>query len=144
MASFGGTRFGNASFGGSGFLNAGIGSGVSLFPNLLGSLFNIGSTFFGGPGVLAANALSLAVRLFVSGIEAGGAGQGDFSGGDAGPRQAGLGGSFALQGGPIGAACGAGPSPMAEGSAWGGYCGPYAYQPFGSGSISTGYFSAPR
>ena len=96
------TGFGT-SFGGSGIFNAGIGSGLSLFPNLLGSFLNVGTSLFGGPGVLAANALSLAVRLFVSGIEANGTGQGDFSGGDAGYGQAGFGGNFGMQAASAGA-----------------------------------------
>lgn len=138
---FGDSGFGNSSFGGSNFLNSGIGSGVSLFPNLLGGFLNIGTSLFGGPGVLAANALSLAVRLFVSGIEASGAGQGDVSSGEAGYGQAGYGGSFGLQAGPVvPAACGApilasGPMPAT-------FCQPYAYQPFGWGSVA--YFGAPR
>src|ERR1700722_11081029 len=152
MTNFGGTHFGdsrlgdsgfgNSSFGGSGFLTAGIGSGVSVFPNLLDGFLNIGTTLFGGPGDLAANALSVAVRLFVSGIEASGAGQGDFSGGDVGPRQPGFGGNFGLQAGSVDAACGPRPSPLAEGTAWGGYCGPTASQSFGSTSI--GDFGGPR
>jgi hypothetical protein len=143
---FGGSRygdsgFGNSSLGGSSFLNSGIGSGLSIFPNLLGGFLNIGTSFFGGPGVLAANALSLAVRLFVSGIEASGAGQGDVSGGGAGYGQGGYGGNFGLQADPVvPPACGV--PIVAPGLMPGTFCQPYAYQPYGWGSI--GYFGAPR
>ena len=138
---FGDFGFGNSSFGGSGLFSAGIGSGLSLVPNLLGGFLNLGTTLFGGPGGLAANALSLAVRLFVSGIEAGGNDQGGYNGGGAGIEQAGIGGSFGLQAARGGPAC----SPHAQlwvaGPAPAGYCGSFMTQPFGSSSI--GYFGAP-
>lgn len=139
---FGYSGFGNSSFGGSGFFNAGIGSGLSLFPNLLGGFLNIGTSLFGGPAVLAANALSVAVQLFVSGIEASGTGQGNFLGGDAGFGQNGFGGSFGPQVAPVAPACGPGNPLFAAGPAWGAFCQPYAYQPFGLNSV--GYFAAPR
>ncbi len=133
---FGGSGFGNSTLGGSGIFNAGIGSGLSLFPNLLGGFLNVGTSLFGGPGVLAANALSLAVRLFVSGIEANGTGQGDFSGGDASYGQAGFGGNFGMQAASAGApTCAPGEPAFAPGAASGGFCQPYVYQPFGWGSV---------
>jgi hypothetical protein len=93
--------------------------------------------------VLAANALSLAVRLFVSGIEANGNGQGDFSGGNAAYGQAGFGGNYGMQAASIGApGCAPGVPGFAPGQNWGGFCQPYAYQPFGWSSV--GYFGPAR
>jgi hypothetical protein len=142
VSGFGGSDFGNSSFGGSGFSNSGIGSGLSLIPNLLGSFLGLGTSVFGGPGLLGANALSLAVRLFVSGISAGGNGQSDFAGGDGGYGQGGSGGDFGLGAAPVWPACGPvaplwGPAPAS-----GMYCGPSAYQPYGWSSI--GYLGGPR
>ena len=142
VSGFGSSDFGNSSFGRSGFSGSGIGSGVSLIPNLLGGLLNLGTSFFGGPAVLGANALSLAVRLFVSGIGASGIGQGGFSGGDAGFGQGGYSGNFGLEAAPVWPACGPGAPVWAPGPAAGVYCRSYAYQPFGWSSI--GYLGGPR
>ena len=139
---FGDFGFGNSSFGGSGLSSAGIGSGLSLVPNLLGSFLNLGTGLFGGPGVLAANALSLAVRLFVSGIEAGGNDEGGYDGGGAGFEQAGMGGSFGFEAPRVAPACSPNAQLWLAGPAPAGYCGSYMAQPFGSSSI--GYFGAPR
>ena len=143
IANFGDSRFaasgfrgsdrGNSSFGGSGFSNSTIGSGVSLFPNLLGGLLNVGTSMFGGPGLLAANALSLAVRLFVSGLGANGFGQGDTAGGEAGVGPGGFGGNFGFEAAPVWPACGPTANDWGPGPAWGGSCAPAPnlYQPFG-------------
>ncbi len=142
VAGFGFSNFGNSSFGGSGFSNSGFGSGVSLIPNLLGGLLNLGTSVFGGHGLLVADALSLAVRLFVSGLGSSVSGQSGFAGGDAGFGQSGFAGNFGLGAAPVWPACGPGAPLWAPGPASGGYCGPYAYQLFGWSSI--GYLSGPR
>jgi hypothetical protein len=102
----------------------------------------LGTSGFGGPGFLAANALSLAVRLFVSGIGANGFGQGDSAGGDIGYGQSGFSGNFDLEAAPVWPACVPGAPVWAPNPAPGVYCGPYAYQPFGWSPM--GYLGAPR
>jgi hypothetical protein len=141
LSGFGASNFGNSSFTGSGFSNSGIGSGVSLIPNLFGGLLNLGTSLLGARGILGANALSLAVRLFVSAIGATGFGQGGSAGGDIGFGQGGYGGNFGLEAAPVWPACVPGAPLWAPGPAAGVYCGPYAYQPYGWSSI--GYLSSP-
>ena len=141
VSGFGGSDFGNSSFGRSGFSNSGMGSGVSLIPNLFGGLLNLGTSFFGGRGILGANALSLAVRLFVSAIGATGFGQGGSASGDFGFGQNGFSGNFGLEAAPVWPACGPGAPLWAPGPAAVAYCGPYAYQPYGWSSI--GYLGGP-
>jgi hypothetical protein len=109
---------------------------------LLGSFLSLGTGVFGGHGFLAANALSLAVRLFVSAIGAGGSGQGGFDGSGSGFAQNGFGGGFALQAAPVWPACGPGAPLWATGPAPGVYCGPYASQSFGWNTNI--YGSGPR
>jgi hypothetical protein len=140
MGNFGDSRFGssnlgNSSFGHSGFSNSGIGSGVSLIPSLLGGFLNLGTSGFGGQGILAANALSLAVRLFVSAIGATDFGQGASAGGDFGFGQGGFGGNSGLESAPVWPACAPGAPFWPPRPASGVYCGPYAYQPFGWSSV---------
>jgi len=141
LSGFGASNFGNSTFGRSGFSNSGIGSGVSLIPNLFGGLLNLGTSLFGGRGILGANALSLAVRLFVSAIGATGFGQGGSAGDDIGFGQGGISGNFGLQAAPAWPACVPGAPLWAPGPAAVGYCAPYAYQPYGWSSI--GYLSGP-
>lgn len=141
MANFGGSRFaasgfgasdfGNSSFGSLGFSNSGIGSGVSLFPSLLGGFLNLGTSVFGGHGILAVDALSLAVRLFVSAVGASGFGQGGSSGGDFGFGQGTFNGNFSFEAAPAWPACGPGAPLWSPGPPSGVYCGPLAYRPFG-------------
>ena len=142
VSGFGASDFGNGGFGNSGFSNSGIGSGLSLIPNLFGGLLNLGTTIFGGHGLLAADAISLAVRLFVSAVGANGFGQGGSNGGDIGFGQGGYGGNFGLGAAPVWPACGPGAPLWAPSPAPGVYCGPYSYQPFGWGGI--GYVGGPR
>lgn len=152
MSNFGGARFGGSGFGSSdfrssgfgnaGFFNSGIGSGASLIPNLFGDLFNLGTSFIGGRAILAANALSLAVRLFVSAIGATGFGQGGSASGDIGFGQGGFNGNFGLEAAPVWPACSTAP-PFGElAPASGVFCGPNLYQPSGWGSAS--YVGGPR
>jgi hypothetical protein len=96
---------------------------------------------FGGPGFLAANAISLAARLFIAGIGSSGMGQVSFGGGVTGFGQGGFAGGFALQAAPVSQACGFGPGYWGAGPAYWGACGPYAYQPFGW--PAAGYISGP-
>jgi hypothetical protein len=138
----GNSGFGNASFGRSGFSNSGVGSGVSLIPNLLSGFLSLGTSVFGGQGLLGANALSLAVRLFVSGIGAAGFGQGGSNDGDVGLGQGGFEGNFGFQATPVWPACDPARPFWASVPAPGVYCGPYAYQPFGWSS--NGYLGDPR
>jgi hypothetical protein len=143
MANFGGSRFGASGFGGSDIgTSSGIGSGVSLLPSLLGGFLNLGTLGFGGQGVLGANALSLAVQLFVSAIGSTGFGQGADSGGDPGFGQSGFGGNFGLEAAPVWPTCDPGAPVWTATPESGVYCGPHAYQPFGWGSI--GYPGSPR
>jgi hypothetical protein len=142
VSGFGGSEFGNSSSGQPGFSNSFIGSGVSLIPNLLGGFFNLGTSGFGGQGILAANALSLAVRLFVSALGATGFGQGDSAGGDAGYGTNGFSGNFGVEAAPVWPACGPvlplwAPSPTPSL-----YRGPYPNEPFGWTSL--GYVGGPR
>ena len=141
VSGFGNSDFGNSSFGGSGFSNSGIGSGVSLIPNLLGGFFGLGTSVFGGRGILGANALSFAVRLFVSAIGASGFGQGGATGDNAGMGQSGFSGNFGLEDAPVWPACGAGGPLWAPVPPPGVYCGPYAYQALPWNPVS--YFSGP-
>jgi hypothetical protein len=141
VSAFGSSDFGNSSFGRSGFSNSGIGSGLSLIPSLLGGFLNLGTSVFGGQGILGANALSLAVRLFVSAIGATGSDQGGFANGDTGFGQGGFGGNFGLEASPVWPPCGPSAPLWTTGSTSGGYCAPFAYQPFGWTSI--GYLSGP-
>jgi hypothetical protein len=142
VSGLGASGFGNPGFGSPGFSNSGIGSGLSLIPNLFGGLLNLGTTIFGGHGLLAADAISLAVRLFVSAIGANGFGQSGSAGGDIGLGPGGFGGNFAFGTAPVWPACGSGAPLWAPGPSSGGYCAPYAYQPFGWSSI--GYSGASR
>jgi len=125
-----------------GFSNSGIGSGLSLIPNLFGGLLNLGTTIFGGHSLLAADAISLAVRLFVSAVGANGFGQGGSAGGNTGFGQSGFGGNFGFEAAPAWPTCAPGAPLWAQSPAPGVYCGPYAYQPFGWSSI--GYSGGPR
>jgi hypothetical protein len=99
-SNFGGVGFGYASIYDSGLSNGnfggGLGEGLSLFPNLLNSFLSFGAPAIGGPGALAANALSLAVRLFVSAASAGESGQDSYAGIDNGFAAGGLGGTFGV------------------------------------------------
>ena len=142
VSGFGASDFGSPGFGSSGFSNSGLGSGVSLIPNLFGGFLNLGASVFGGRGILGANALSLAVRLFVSAIGATGFGQGESAGGDFGFGQGGFTGNFGLAAAPVWPACGPGAPLWAPSPAAIAYCGPYAYQPYGWSSI--GYLGDPR
>jgi hypothetical protein len=142
VSGFGGSDFGGPSFGSFGFSNSGIGSGLSLIPNLFGGLLNLGTTIFGGHGLLAADAISLAVRLFVSAVGANGFGQGGSAGGDIGFGQGGFNGNFGFGAAPAWPTCGPSAPLWAPGPPSGAYCGPYAYQPFGWSSI--GYSGSPR
>jgi hypothetical protein len=143
VTGFGGSAFANSSFGSAGLFGSGIGpgigSGLSLLPNLLGSFLGVGRSFFGGPGMLAANALSLAVRLFVSGIGAAQSNQGGFDSGDAGEPRDAFGLNYGVGAVPVAPAC------ALAGPQWapGFYCGPsvYAFQPYGSNSF--GYLRQP-
>jgi hypothetical protein len=139
---FGGSDFGNSSFGQTGFSNSFIGSGVSLIPNLLGGFLNLGTSGFGGQGILAANALSLAVRLFVSALGAKGFGQGDSAGGDAGYGTNGFSGNFGVEAAPMWPACGPASPLWAPSPTPSLYCGPYPNEPFGWTSL--GYVGGPR
>lgn len=105
---------------------------MALFPGMFNGLLGLGTTIFGGHGVLGVDALSLAVQLFVSAIGSSDFGQGgggaDY--GDSGFGQSGFVGNFGFGGYPARPACSAGaplwaPSPV-EGS-----CGPYRYRSFG-------------
>jgi hypothetical protein len=131
VSGFGGSDFEQSSFGGSGLSSSFIGSGASLIPNLLGGFLNVGTSIFGGPGLLAANALSLAVRLFVSGLGANGFGQGDAAGSNADVAPGGFGGNFGFEAFPVRPACGPMANYWGTAPAWSGYCTPYAYRPFG-------------
>jgi hypothetical protein len=142
VSGFGGSDFGNSSFGQSGFSNSFIGSGVSLIPGLLGGFFSLGTSGFGGQGILAANALSLAVRLFVSALGATGIGQGDSAGGDVGYGPNGFRGNFGLEAAPVSPVCGPGAPLWAPSPTPGVYCGPYAVEPLGWGSL--GNLGGPR
>jgi hypothetical protein len=142
VSGFGGSDFGNSSFGSSGFSNSFIGSGGSLIPSLLGGFLNLGTSGFGGQGILAANALSLAVRLFVSALGATGFGQGDSAGGDVGYGPSGFSGNFGLEAAPVWPPCGPGAPLWAPSPTPGVYCGSYAYEPFGWTSL--GYLGGPR
>jgi hypothetical protein len=113
---------------------------VSLIPNLLGGFLGLGTSGFGGPGFLAANALSLAVRLFVSAIGSNGFGQGDSAGSDTGFGASGYSGNFGLETAPVWPACVPGAPVWLPNPAPGVYCGPYEYQPLGWNSI--GYLGA--
>ena len=140
-SSFGNFGFGNSAFGASGFSNSGIGSGVSLFPNLLGGFLGLGTFGMRGPGLLGANALSLAVQLFVSAIGSNGFGQGDSAGGDTGFGPSGFSGNFGYEATPVWPACGPSAPLWAPGPAPVAYCGPYMYRPYGWSS--TGYAGSP-
>jgi hypothetical protein len=142
VSGFGGSDFGNSSFGRSGSSNSFIGSGGSLIPSLLGGFFNFGASGFGGQGILAANALSLAVRLFVSALGATGFGQGDSTGGDIGNGPNGFSGNFSLDAAPVSPACGPRAPLWAPSPTLGVYCGPYEYELFGRTSL--GYLGGPR
>jgi hypothetical protein len=134
FSAFGGSSFGNASFGGLGFSGSFGGSGASLLPNLLGSFLNVGTSIFGSPGLLAANALSLAVRLFVSGLGASGIGQNGAVGGDVGFAPGGFAGNFGVAAFPIRPVCSPAANNWGPAPTLGGYCAPYAYRPFGWGA----------
>jgi hypothetical protein len=102
----------------------------------------VGTSMFGGPGLLAANALSLAVRLFVSGLGANGFGQGDTAGSEAGFGQGGFGGNFGLEAAPVWPACGPTANYWGPGPAWGGPCAPNVSRP--SGWNANVYLGDPR
>jgi hypothetical protein len=139
---FGGGNFANASIG-SGFGGGGIGAGLSLIPNLLSGFLNGGASLFGGPGALAANAISLAVRLFVSSISSGDSAQGGYGGGDAESGSNGFSGNFGFAAAPVWPACGPGATLWTASPAPATYCGrsAYAYRPFGWSS--PGYSAGP-
>jgi hypothetical protein len=139
---YGGSSFGNSTFANSGFSNSGIASSLSLFPNLLGSFLGLGTLGFRGPGLLAANALSLAVQLFVSAIGSNGFGQGDSAGADAGFGTAGFSGNFGYEAASVWPTCVPSaplwpPSPTPPV-----YCAPSALRPYGWSA--TGYLGIPR
>jgi hypothetical protein len=115
---------------------------VSLFPNLLGGFLGLGTFGVRGPGLFAANALSLAVQLFVSAIGSSGFGQGDSASGDTGFGPSGFGGNFGYEAAPVWPACGPNEQAWAPSPAPFVSCGPYAFQPYGWSS--TGYVGGPR
>jgi hypothetical protein len=135
--------FGNSVDGISSFSNSLIGSNVSLIPNLLlGGLLRLGTSVFGGGGILGGSALSFAARSFGLGLASNGFNQGGFAGGEFGIGRGGFSWDFGFQEAPVCPARGAGASFWGPGSAWSGYCGPYPYYPLGwSGS---GYFGNSR
>ncbi len=150
MPNFGSSRFRNAGFGGfdsgnsgfdrSGFSNSFAGSDVSLIPNLLfGGLLHVGTSLFGGPGILGANVLALAASSIVSGLVSNGFSQDGFSGGDTGfgPGEFGSGPGFGAV--PLWSTCGGGVNFGGPAWALSGYCGRYAYHPSAwSGGVSFG------
>jgi hypothetical protein len=141
ISGFGSSDFGNSAFGRSGFSNSFIGSNVSLIPSLLfGGLLRLGTSAFGGWGLLGESALSFAARSFSSVLGLNGFGQGGFASGDFG--RGGFGWNFGFDEAPVWPACGAGASFGRPGWAWSGYCGTYPYDPLGGSGI--GYFGDPR
>jgi hypothetical protein len=150
MANFGNPRFGNAGlgtvdsgnsgFGQSSFSSSLIGSDLSLVPNLLFSgLLRVGTSVFGGPGILGVNVLALAASSIVSGLVSNGFGQGGFAGSNAGFVPGGFGWGLGFEAVPVGPACDAGVSFGRPAWAWSGYCVPYSTYPLGwSGSGSFG------
>jgi hypothetical protein len=128
---FGGFDFGNSGFGHSGFSSSFFGSGLSLIPNLLfGGLFGAGPSLFGGPGMLAANVISLAASSIIS-LASNGSDQGGFTGDYTGIAPGGFGSGFGFAAAPVVPACGVGVSFGAPGWAWREYCGPYLTYPLG-------------
>lgn len=108
-----------------------------MFPGLFNGLLGLGTTAFGGHGFLAADALSLAVRLFVSALGSSDFGQGGGGAnyGDMGVGQSGFVSNFGFGTYPVWAACGPGAPLWAPPPTQGSYCGPYAYRPFGWNSF---------
>jgi hypothetical protein len=137
---FGTVDFASSSFGGSGygdlgFSNSLLGSGLSLFPNLLiGSLLHLGTAALGGGGmlaggVLAGNAISLAAQWLGSGLGSNGFGQDDSADVGFGYNPGGFGIGFGFAPALVSPACSAVMSFQGPGSPWRGYCGPTFYQP---------------
>ena len=140
---FGGSDFGDSIFGRSSFSNSLIGSGASLIPGLLlGGLFSLGTSVFGGRGILGGNALSFAARSFGSGLLSSGFSQGGFAGSESGLGQGGFSWDFGFAEAPIWPPCGAGASFWRSGWAWSSYCEPNPYYPLGWTGI--GYLASPR
>ena len=140
---FGSSDFGNSGLGRSDFSNSLIGSNVSLIPSLLlGGLLRLGTSVFGGEGLLGASALTFAARSFVSGLASNGFGRGGFAGGDFGFGRGGFGGGFGFDEAPVWPASVGGAGFWRPGWVCSGYCGPYPSYPLGWSGI--GYFSGPR
>lgn len=116
---------------------------MSLLPGVFNGLLGLGTTMFGGHGFLAVDALSLAVRLFVSALGSSdfGQGGGDASYGDMGFGQSGFVANFGFGAYPVWPACSPGAPLRAPPPVQGPYCGPYAYRPFGWSSF--GYRDDP-
>ena len=149
---FEGSRFGGSNFGRAGFANAGfsgtgfengysgsaLDAGLSLFPNLLNTFLNFGGSAFGGPGVLAANALSLAVRLFVSAASSGDSGQDGYAEANNGFVFGAPSGAFGFTAAPEWTACApAGPLWAAE-LGPGSPCGSPGFARFSANFVGTG------
>jgi hypothetical protein len=109
---------------------------VSLIPNLLfGGLLRLGTSVFGGWGLLGESALSFAARSFGFGLSSNGFGQSGFAGGGFGFGRGGFGWGFGLNEAPVRPACSAGASLWRAGWALSSYCGPYPYYPLGWSGI---------
>lgn len=153
MASFGSSRrfgsgdfsrsgFGNSGFGDLGFSNSLIGSSLSVIPNLLfGGLLQLGTTVFGGGGILeggllAGNAISLAARWLGSGLGSNGFSQGGSAGGDNSFGPGAFGVNFGFTPALAWPACNAVTS--FQGSGWGSsrYCGPSPNYPLSRSGAS--------
>jgi hypothetical protein len=134
-ADFASSGFGNSGFGDLGFSNSLLGSGLSVFPNLLfGAMLHLGTSVLGGGGILeggllAGNAFSLAARWLGSGLGSNGFGQGDSAGVDFGYSPGGFGIGFGFVPAPVWPACNAVASFQGPGWGWSGYCGPTLYYP---------------
>jgi len=141
-ADFAGSGFGNLGLGGSDFSNSFLGSGVSLFPNLLfGGLLHLGTSVLGGGGILeggllAASAISSVARWLGSGFGSNGYGQGDSPGVGFGYSPGGFGIGFGFAPAPVWPACNAVASFQGPGWGWSGYCAPSPYYPSGWNGIS--------
>jgi hypothetical protein len=141
-ADFASSGFGSSGFGGSDFSNSLLGSGVSLFPNLLfGGLLNLGSSVFGGgglleEGLLAGSAISLAARWLGSGLDSNGFGQEGPAGVDFGFGPSGFGVSIGFAPAPAWPPCNVVTSFQGPGWRWSDYCGPSPDYPSRWNSIS--------
>jgi hypothetical protein len=153
MTNFGSSRFGTRGFGSSGlpsggfgslgFSNSFVGSNLSLIPSLLfGGLFSLGTSGFGGGGILGGNILSFAIRSLVFGLGSNGFGQGGFAGGDFGFDPGGFGGDFGFDQTQVWPPCGARATFRRPSWAWSGYCEPYPNYPLGGNGIL--YSGDPR